>query len=180
MVISTKERVGDYSLLYKNLFNITGKPESIIDLGSGFNSLSFPLMHLNKLDYLALDIDEKDILLLNKYFKIMNSQGLKGRAEILDTTNLEKIAELPKVNLIFLFKIIDLIDKKNKILSERLIKILKTKCNFIIASFATKTLTRKPMNLPRRRGFELMLERNNLSFDIIETDNEIFYIIKSS
>jgi hypothetical protein len=33
------------------------------------------------------------------------------------------------------------------------------------------------MNFPNRKWFELMLERNSLKFQIITTDNEIFYVI---
>ena len=67
--------------------------------------------------------------------------------------------------------------QKHKKTSEELIKIMINKTKFIVASFATKTITRKPMNLPKRKGFELMLQRINLKFTTIETDNEIFYII---
>ena len=79
----------------------------------------------------------------------MKSKGLNGKAKILDMRNLKKIQELPESEIAFLFKVIDLIDKKKKILSEQLIKILIKKTKFIVASFATKTLTRKPMKLPQ-------------------------------
>jgi hypothetical protein len=177
MTLSTKERLEDYSHLYENIFQITGKPKVIVDLAAGFNPLSFPLMNLSSLSYYAYDIDEKDIEFLNKYFKIMKPLGLKGKAAILDLNNIKNISKLPSSDIIFLFKVIDLLDKKKKTISEELIMKLLPKTKFIIASFATKTLTRKPMNLPRRRGFELMLRRNNLMFKTIKLSNEIFYVI---
>jgi 16S rRNA (guanine(1405)-N(7))-methyltransferase len=177
MTLSTKERIDHYSYLYKNMFKLTGKPGTIIDLASGLNPLSFPLMGLKKLKYYAYDIDEQDINFLNQYFQIMKSKGLEGRAAIFDISDTESVNILPDSDIVFLFMVIDLLDKKKKNVSEELIKILSKKTRFIIASFATKTLTRKPMNLPRRRGFELMLERNNLQFTAIKTENEIFYII---
>jgi len=80
-------------------------------------------------------------------------------------------------DVIFLFKVIDIIDKKNHKHSEQLIKQLLQKTKFIVASFATKTITRKNMNFPNRKWFELMLNRNSIKFKNIKTDNEIYYII---
>ena len=93
--------------------------------------------------------------------------------------NLEKISDLPLADIIFVFKLIDLLNTKNKKPGEELIKKLIEKTKFIVASFATKTLFRKQMNFPRRKGFELMLARNNLNFHKIEIKNEVFYVIYS-
>jgi len=175
ITLSTKERVNDYEQLYKNIFFITSKPKILLDVGAGLNPLSFPLMNLQKLIYYAYDINIEDKNFLNKYFQIMKSFGLNGKAEILDITNLKSIKKLPQSDLIFLFKIIDIIPTKK--LAEQILLILIKKTNFIIVSFPTKTITRKQMNNPKRKWFELMLERNNLVYKIIEISNEIFYII---
>ena len=178
ITVSTKERLGNYKSLYKQIFKITGKPKTIIDLGSGLNPLSYPYMNLKKLNYFTYDIDEEDKKFLNDYFKIMKSEGLNGKADILNLKNLSKISNLPyNIDITFLFKVIDILDKKDHKHSEQLIKQLLTKTKFIVASFATKTLTKKSMNFPNRKWFELMLNRNNIKFKNIKTDNEIYYII---
>ncbi len=179
ITLSTKERLEDYNYLYKEIFKITQPPKTIIDLGAGLNPLSFPLMNIKNLNYYAFDIDLDDMSLLNKYFKIMKQKGLIGKAAILDVRDFEKNSKLPFSDIVFMFKLIDLIDEKNKKISEKLIIELLSKTKFIVASFATKTLTRKPMNIPRRIGFEKMLERNKINFQTIKTSNEIFYVIKS-
>lgn len=182
LTISTNERLSNYQFIYQEIFKITGKPEKIIDLGSGINPISFPYMRLDNLNYYAYDIDNEDIKFLNDYFSIIKSQGLNGKAEILDITDIDKIKKLHESDIIFIFKLIDLIDpksKKKKKISEEIIKILINKTKFIVVSFPTKTLTRKPMNLPRRIGFEKMLLRNQLKFKTIQTDNEVFYVVWS-
>ena len=104
--------------------------------------------------------------------------GLNGRAFVLDIIDINQLKELPKSDITFMFKLVDLIDSKNKKISETIINyLLKNKTKFIVASFATKTLTRKTMNLPRRIGFEKMLSRNKLKFKDFSIDNEIFYVI---
>ncbi|MFA5174415.1 MAG: hypothetical protein WC438_04505 [Candidatus Pacearchaeota archaeon] len=178
MVLSTKERLKNYSEIYKKIFSITNTPQTIIDLGSGFNPLSYPYMNLKKVYYFAYDIDEEDINFLNEYFLTMKNQGLNGIAKILDLRNTEKIKKIPKSDIVLLFKVIDILDKENHKISEELIKELINKTRYIVASFATKTITRKFMNYPDRKWFELMLERNNLQYQKFQTENELFYIIQ--
>lgn len=178
ITLSTKERLNDYKELYKKIFNITGIPKIIIDLGAGFNLFSFPFMKLSNLTYYSYDINQEDVDYLNQYFKIMESRGLNGGASIADVRNLREISTLPLSDIIFMFKLIDIIDKDSHKSSEELIKILIKKTKFIVVSFATKTLTRKNMNYPNRKWFELMLTRLKLKFQILKFPNEIFYIIK--
>ncbi len=177
ITLSTKERLDSYSEIYPKIFQITGTPKTILDLGCGFNPFSYPLMNLKNLSYYAYDINEEDINCLNEYFKIMKTRGLTGTAKILNINDKEKLSCLPPSNIILLFKVIDILDKNNHKPSEELIKILINKTSFIVASFATKTLTRRTMNHLDRKWFELMLQRNNLNFQTIKTDNEIFYVI---
>lgn len=186
--ISTKERLNDYKFIYNQIFSITGKPKVIVDLGAGLNPLSFPFMDLKKLNYYAYDIDNNDIIFLNNYFKIMRGFGLSGKAEVLDVRELievNKLNQLPNSDIIFIFKLIDLIDakskKKKKISEEIITSLLKNKkTKFIVASFSTKTFSQKSMRLPVRRGFELMLLRNNLKFKTFSTNNEVFYVISDN
>ena len=179
IAISTKERTSDYETIYKNIFAETGKPTTVIDLGAGLNPLSFPFMQLHSSYYYAYDIDENDKALLNKYFAIMKKQNLQGKADIFDLTEKDSIKNLPQADIIFAFKLFDLLDTKKKKFSEEIITEIfkKNKTKFIVASFATKTLSNKPMNLPRRIGFEKMLQRNKFTFQSFSTDNEIFYVI---
>ncbi|MFA7707907.1 MAG: hypothetical protein WCX73_03075 [Candidatus Pacearchaeota archaeon] len=185
ITLSTKERLNSYNKIYKQIFEITGTPDSIIDLGCGLNPLSYPLIELDNMKsitYLAYDIDEEDTKFLNEYFKIMKKQNnnFKGKADILDIRDLDKIKRLPRSDIIFLFKVIDILNQSEKDykFSEELIKNLIKKTKSLIVSFPTKTITRKQMNYPNRKWFELMLERNDLIFQTIEIENEIFYVIK--
>lgn len=175
--LATKERLDKYPTIYQKIFKLTGKPKSITDIGCGLNPISIPYMKLSSIEYNAYDIDEDDIKFLNEFFKISK---IKGKAKIFDAREKEELEDLPKSDLIFMFKLYDLIVPKNrklKKLGEEIINILKDKANHLVVSFATKTLTRKSMKLPRRIGFEMMLDRNQLKYEAIETDNEIYYII---
>ncbi len=177
-MISTKERLPIYPLLYKRIFKITGKPKTIVDLGAGINPVSIPYMNLPSLIYYAYDIDLKDTKFLNKFFKIQN---IEGKAKIMDVRELNNLKKLPQSDVVFMFKIIPIINpiskKKKKIHEEIMIYLLKNKTKFIVISFPTKTFMGKMMTQQKQKGFELMLERNNLKFTKIKTSNEIFYVV---
>ena len=53
---STKERLRYYPRLYEQIFKITGKPQTILDLGSGINPFSFNYMNLRNCHYYAYDL----------------------------------------------------------------------------------------------------------------------------
>jgi len=171
--LSTKERLKDYDKLYSLIFSTTGRPKIILDIGCGINPCSYPIMKI-KSKYLAYDINQGDIDFVNEFFKKFN---IKGKAEILDLRDIDNVKKLPKADLCLMFKIIDPLEKgKGHKLSEKIIKNLK--CKYIVASFATKTISRKPMKYPYRGWFERMLNRNKFKWEKINTNSEVYYIVK--
>jgi len=181
--ISTKERIDSYKRLYSQIFDITSKPKSILDLGSGLNPLSFPYMGLKEVKYLATEINQSDVKFLNDYFTIMKNQGLNGKAELLDLTepsSLETLQNLSQVDVCFMFKLLESLEetKKRKFkLIERI--LLSLKSEWIIVSFATKTVAQKNIKFKQTKWFDSMLQRLNKEFIKIEFSNEIFYVIKN-
>ena len=100
---------------------------------------------------------------------------LKGKAILLNI-NEKNIRKLPSSDICFLFKILELLEKKGHKFSELLITNLR--CKYVIVSFSTRTVSNKKMNFPRRGWIERMLKRLNYEFKIIKVPNEIFYLIK--
>ena len=175
--ISSKERLNDYKTLYRNIFKITGKPKKIIDLGCGLNPISYPYIGITDLIYKAYDIDKEDCNFINNYFNLMKSYTkLKGISEVKDLSSLKEIKKLPRADMCFMFKFLDVIESKGHKLSEQIIKNLN--CKHLIISFPTKTVSGKKMKHPYRGWIERMLARINYDFEKITTTNEIFYIIK--
>jgi 16S rRNA (guanine(1405)-N(7))-methyltransferase len=170
---STKERIPIYPVIYKKIFKITGKPKTILDLGCGMNPVSYPYMKV-KAKYYASELNKKDCEFLEKYFKLMK---IKGEAFAIDLKKPNLLKKLKPVDVCFLFKVVDTIEKKGHKLAEEIIKTVKAK--WIVVSFATRILDGKPMKHPYRGWIERMLERIGSEFKIIKEENEIFYIIKT-
>lgn len=169
---SSKERISAYNSLYKKIFSITGKPKIILDLGAGLNPISYPYIYEAGAEplYYAYDVNEADRDFINRYFKII---GAKGKAEIFD---LRADKGLQKADVCFLFKTIDVIEDKGHKVAEDLITSLG--CKWVVVSFAIKTLSGRKMRYAYRGWFERMCERLALRYEKIETENEIFYIVK--
>ncbi len=175
---STKERLEDYELIYEQIFEITGKPNSILDLGAGLNPVSIPLMKLGKnLIYYSYDINDKESKFINKFFEKFN---INGESCILDLTNIENVKSLPSADLCLMFKLIDVLEaeKKGHKYAEEILQVILEKAKFIVVSFAKLTVSGDRMSFPQRGWIERMLERTKLNYNKFEINSEIFYIIK--
>ena len=181
---STKERIDFYPQLYQKIFAITGKPESIIDLGCGINPFSISMMGLvglKRVRYFAYDLDEEEIGNLKRYFEHLHNlnKQFQGETEILDFNHTEKLTHLKKADLGLLFKITDIIDRgKGHKKSEEVIKAIPAKD--LVVSFPTLTMSGRRMNHHRRGWIELMCKRLGYEFKVLEFSNEIFYVMEKN
>lgn len=171
---STRERVLSYEVLYKRLFEISGKPKIILDLGCGLNPLSFPWMGLKNIEYHAVDINNNDLELVKEYFEIIGERCCIKRIDLQKGGDMAGM--FPKADICFLFKVLECIDQKNHKPSEAVIKQLAAR--FVVASFATRTLSGRRMRQARRVWLEQMLRRLGFEFRIFREGDEIFYLIQ--
>lgn len=80
--LSTRERQPILADFYAQIFAVTGKPQSILDIACGLNPLAYPWMGLEPaVAFYAYDIHEPRIAFLNHYFRL---QGLKPLARLQD------------------------------------------------------------------------------------------------
>ena len=96
---STRERLPQLTDFYHSIFEITGKPASILDLACGLHPFSIPWMNLPELEkYCAYDLHQPRILLLQTYFDSKSWDGIALHQDIL--------VEAPKeqAEVAFLFK----------------------------------------------------------------------------
>jgi len=173
---STKERLNFYDKLYGKIFSITGKPKSLLDLGCGINPFSFPYMKLKNLTYNAYDISNKEIADIKKYFFNLK---IDGTAEVFDILKFSKLSKLPQSDVALMFKMTDVVDR-NKGHKGTEEVLLHTPANFIVVSFPTLTMSGKPMNVPRRKWIELLCNRLEFEFTVLEFSNEIFYVVNKT
>jgi len=85
--LSTRERLPLLDSFYREIFAVTGKPDSLLDIACGLNPLAFPWMDLSPAAtrFYAYDIHEPRIDFLNHYFRL---QGLPPLARVQDVAHL--------------------------------------------------------------------------------------------
>jgi 16S rRNA (guanine(1405)-N(7))-methyltransferase len=180
--LSSKERLPYYPEIYKKLWQMTGKPRSIIDLGCGLNPLSFPFMDLKKVDYYASELNAPDMKFLNAYFDVMEEFGLQGHAIAQDLSQVTEYTSLfkvfPKSDVALMFKLLDSlkVSHKSKNMDELILE--KVPATWLVVSFPTKTIGQRNMNLKARPWIEKLCQRRNWICKHIIVGDEIFYIIK--
>jgi 16S rRNA (guanine(1405)-N(7))-methyltransferase len=80
--LSTRERMPIMEAFYREIFQVTGKPERLLDIACALNPMAFPWMGLPvSVQYFAYDIHEPRIDFLNHYFRL---QGLAPLARVQD------------------------------------------------------------------------------------------------
>jgi len=168
---SSKERLGDYNILYKKIFAITGIPKRIIDLGCGLNPISYVYLGC-KPKYSAYDVNEGEINFINKFFEKF---GIDGKAEVFDLVS-EDVKNLHEADVCFLFKVLEVIEDKGYKLAEKIVSDVN--CRFVVVSFATETLSGRKMRYPTRGWFERLCERLNYEWRKVEIKNEVFYVVE--
>ncbi|MBI4149839.1 hypothetical protein HY488_00385 [Candidatus Woesearchaeota archaeon] len=168
---STSERLEFYEKFFSDIFAITDKPISIIDLACGLNPMAWPYYQLRNVRYTACELNEQDVQHLQRYFDIIKPYtGIQGKAVKLDLT--KDSLDGFTADVCFLLKVLDLLDAS---VAERIITSLR--CRWIVASFPTKTITEQAMRFKRRAGFQKMLRRLGLKYQTLTYENELVYII---
>ena len=163
---STKERIPFYPELKKIIEKL--KVKSILDIGCGLNPLA---LSSPSVKYSACDINEMELSLINDFFK---KENINGKSFYCDITRAD-IKTLPSADLCLIFKVLDILESKGHRLAEKIVEEIR--CKYLIVSFSTKKLSGKAMNMPKREWFERILRKHSLNFKIIESNNEIFYIV---
>lgn len=171
---STKERLPILEDFYKNIFEITGIPNSIIDHACGFNPLTLPWMHLPKsTHYTAYDIDTEEIIFLNNTLQILGYSD-QARCEVGDIYDYQG----EYADIIFMLKLVPLLEQQHKGSTEHIIQ--KQNCKFLVVSFPTKSIGGKNKGMQENYSTNFEYVLNNLDmnkYSKIEYDTEIIYAI---
>jgi 16S rRNA (guanine(1405)-N(7))-methyltransferase len=181
---STRERLPILNRFYPAIFEVTGHPNSILDLGCGLNPLSLPWMGLScrqglpgseqapLVRYVALDIDADRIGFLNRYLVLA---GLEPLARCQDL-----LVHPPNdaADVALLLKMSPSLERQEPGATLRLIDYLKVP--FVVASFAVKSLggREKGMVEHYQRQFLDLAEDRKWLVEKLVFATELLFIVK--
>ncbi len=175
--ISTKERLPFYQEIYKRIFKKL-KKLTLIDLDSGINGFSYSFFPKNvEINYLGIESVGQLVDLTNFYFKKNKISGKVIHMSLFEKEELKKIIKKQKKpRVIFLFKVIDSLEIFKKNYSKELILELIELVDFMVLSFATKTLRNKKPFFAKRDWIINFIKENFKVLDDFEFGGERYFI----
>ncbi|MCK9568321.1 hypothetical protein M0R72_05210 [Candidatus Pacearchaeota archaeon] len=178
----TGERLSHYKEIYKRIFS-EYKTASVIDLGAGVNGFSFNFFKEAgvKVKYTAIESVGQLVELMNFYFE---KNKLNGNAVVLSLFEKEKVKKMikdeKKPRIIFLFKVIDALEKIKHDYSKELISELVPLADKFVLSFATKSLGNRK-NFGAKRSWILDFVQDNFKIlDDFEIGGEHYIVFSKS
>lgn len=169
---STTERMDGLETIYDELFQITGTPKHILDLGCGAHPFALPWMNLPDLkEYIALDVDSELIAAINLLFRRLQLP------ECATGCDLGSSANLPSSELVFCLKTLPLLEHQHAGSARRLIRRLD--CRWLIVSWPLHSLGGQTWGMKQNNHRIAMdlLQPLNASIRELEGPGEMFYIV---
>ncbi len=194
--ISTRERLRHYPEVYKRIFQETNSIKKsstknkfdsktlVFDLGAGINGFSYKYFP-QKVNYFGVEGMNQLVSLTNYYF---DKNGFEGKVIHESLFNLENIRKLILNNgfnkektkkFLFLFKVIDSLEMLQDNYSKTLIKELAPLADFIVVSFATRSLAKREKFRVTRRWIVEFIKENFELIDDFEIGNERYLKFKN-
>jgi len=165
--ISTRERLFYYKEIYERIFN-KYKKASVIDLGAGINGFSYIFFKEAGIDvnYTAIESVGQLVDLMNFYFKENKLNGKAIHFSLFEKDKIKKIIkEEKKPRIIFLFKVIDALEKIKRDYSKELISEIVLLVDKFVLSFPTRSLGNRK-TFGAKRTWILDFVKNN--FEILD------------
>ncbi|MEN7982417.1 MAG: hypothetical protein ABFQ65_03135 [Nanoarchaeota archaeon] len=180
--ISTKERFGFYSELYKRLLKNFEGEITVFDLGAGVNGFSYNYFKRD-VNYVGVEAVGQLVDLTNLYFNTLKSTSknkINAKAIHESLFELEKIKKIIKKErgkkIIFLFKTLDSLEMLERDYSKKLLKEIVPLAEKVVISFATRSLiVRKKFNAKRRWLTNFIEEKFNI-LDNFELGSEHYIV----
>jgi 16S rRNA (guanine(1405)-N(7))-methyltransferase len=168
---SSKERLTQYPFLYSQLFDISGTPTSVLDLGCGFNPFAYQYLGCTP-EYHTADIACDDAQLIDSY---LESLGIQHSSHCIDLSNAEAVKQLPAVDIAFAFKLFDSLEDLNYGIAQEMLNTIPA--DILIASFPTKSIGQHKTLRPRKWFEEIIADK---LLGEVTLANEQFYVITLS
>jgi 16S rRNA (guanine(1405)-N(7))-methyltransferase len=170
---STRERLPLLDRFYPAIFERTGQPATILDLGCGLNPLALPWMGLaagNR--YVALDIDANRVHFLNRYLALAGFEPAARCQDILSQPP-EDIADVA-----LLLKMSPSLERQEPGATLRLMDRLRTP--YAAVSFAVKSLggREKGMAEQYQQQFTTWMDDRRWPVEQISFESELVFVVK--
>lgn len=130
---STRERLPHLERFYRGIWERTGRPQRLLDLGCGLNPLALPWMEIGDAHVTAVDVDAG---VLRTVAGFLDAVGQPHRVEARD---LVAAPAREPADVALLLKLVTTLDRQNPEAATRLVRGLRV--GHVVVSFAARSLS---------------------------------------
>jgi len=129
---STAERIDHLGRFYAGIWEHTGVPRRLLDVGCGLNPLALPWMAIGDATYLACDVDERPLATVRTF---LTGVGQPHAVRVMDL-----VAEVPHeaADVALLLKLVTTLDRQDPEAASRVIRGVNAR--HAVVSFAARSL----------------------------------------
>ena len=172
MHASTRERLQVLDGIYARIFEVTGNPQRVLDIGCGFQPFALPWMGVRaEHEYMGTEIDTRIVEVVNRFLQMMRQTGAVRAQDVL--------ANMPtdEVDVAFLLKMLPCLEQQEKGCSEGILRSLNAK--FVVVSLPMRTLSGRDVGMDEhyRRVMDEVLRDSTWPVTRFEMGHELFYIL---
>ena len=185
---STKERMDHYENLYQTIFDKIEDFEKelktldksgkyvFMDLACGMNPISSLLFREKIKKYYASDISTEDCGFLKEYFDTTDIDAIIFPADLTEDKIWLKLEKIP-VDICFIFKTLDGLERIKRDMSESLLKSISTK--YFAITFPTLSIGgKREIKEHRRLWLERLLDKLEWPYEKYTMGSELLYVVK--
>ena len=170
---STRERLPLASMdaLYARIFEVTGKPDRILDLACGLNPIY--LLHRFDCDVVGVDISRSCVELIDED-ALENSRGIWG--DLL----CENAIPSERFHIALLFKILPLLERQKS--GSAMDVMNRIDAQYLVVSFPTRTLGGRNVGMEDNYSawMEAHMPETREVAARFTTENELYYVLKEN
>lgn len=170
---STRERLPHLDTLYMRVWDTTGVPATLLDVGCGLGPLALPWMRIGHATYLASDVDQGPLGTVEAFFQMIG-QPHEVRA-------VDAVAAIPgaPADVALLLKLVPTLDRQDAGAAARLIRGLHVR--HAVVSFPIRSLGGRGKGMERtyRERFDRLVDDAGRVSAVAEASvsNELVFVL---
>ena len=169
---STRERLPLLDCFYAEIFQATGQPAALLDLGCGLNPIALPWMGLpSETRYTLIDIDAERIDFLNRYLALAARPPLARCQDVL-------LQPPPEADVALLLKMSPSLERQESGATLRLLDHIAAP--FVVLSYALKSLGGREKGMVDHydRQFRSLAGDRNWSITRLAFETELVFVVE--
>lgn len=170
---STRERLPYLDTLYMRIWETTGIPSALLDVGCGLGPLALPWMGIGDATYLATDVDQRPLQTVDAFLEMVGQPHSVRTMDVVATTPDDR------ADVALLLKLVPTLDRQDPGAAVRLIRGLNVR--HAVVSFPARSLGGRGKGMERtyRERLDRLIEESARATATTEVSvsNELIFVL---